>query len=145
MLLVIVGLGFKIAAVPFHMWTPDAYDGAPTPVTAFMSVDPKAAGFAAIIRIMVQGLGPLRDDWYVLIAILAVMTMALGNLVALSQRNLKRMLAYSSIAHTGYMLVGLAAYQSVTGEGKFVSLAGDARQAIPASRRCSTTCWPTPS
>ncbi len=130
-LLVIVGLGFKIAAVPFHMWTPDAYDGAPTPITGFMSVGPKAAGFAAIIRIMVQGLGPLRDDWYVLIAILAVMTMALGNLVALSQRNLKRMLAYSSIAHTGYILVGLAAYQSVTGEGKFVSLAGDAASSDP--------------
>ena len=131
LLLVIVGLGFKIAAVPFHMWTPDAYDGAPTPITGFMSVGPKAAGFAAIIRIMVQGLGPLRDDWYVLIAILAVLTMALGNIVAISQRNLKRMLAYSSIAHTGYILVGLAAYQSVTGEGKFVSLAGDAASSDP--------------
>jgi len=131
LLLVIVGLGFKIAAVPFHMWTPDAYDGAPTPITGFMSVGPKAAGFAAIIRILVQGLGPLRDDWYILIAILAVLTMALGNIVAISQRNLKRMLAYSSIAHTGYILVGLAAYQSVTGEGRFVSLAGDAATSDP--------------
>lgn len=131
LLLVIVGLGFKIAAVPFHMWTPDAYDGAPTPITGFMSVGPKAAGFAAIIRIMVQGLGPLRDDWYVLIAILAVLTMAFGNLVAISQRNLKRMLAYSSIAHTGYILVGLAAYQSVTGEGKFVSLSGTSAVSDP--------------
>jgi NADH-quinone oxidoreductase subunit N len=94
------------------MWTPDAYDGAPTPVTGYMSVIPKAAGFAAIIRIMVQGLGPLRDDWTTLIAILAVITMAFGNLVAVSQRNVKRMLAYSSIAHTGYMLVGVAAYQA---------------------------------
>jgi NADH-quinone oxidoreductase subunit N len=131
LLLVVVGLGFKIAAVPFHMWTPDAYDGAPTPVTGFMSVGPKAAGFAALIRVLVQGLGPLRDDWYILIAILATMTMIFGNLVAISQRNIKRMLAYSSIAHTGYMLVGLAAYQSSTGSGRFVSLAGDRAQSDP--------------
>ncbi len=111
LLLLIVGLGFKIAAVPFHMWTPDAYEGAPTPVSAYMSVIPKAAGFAALIRILVQALGPLSDDWRWLIGVLAVLTMALGNIVALSQRNLKRMLAYSSIAHTGYMMVGLAAYR----------------------------------
>jgi NADH-quinone oxidoreductase subunit N len=110
-LLLVVGLGFKIAAVPFHMWTPDAYDGAPTPVTAYMSVIPKVAGFAAIIRILIQGLGPLRDDWHMLLAILAVITMAFGNIVAVSQRNIKRMLAYSSIAHTGYAMVGLAAYE----------------------------------
>ena len=116
MLLLIVGLGFKIAAVPFHMWTPDAYDGAPTPVTAYMSVVPKVAGFAAIIRILIQGLGPLRDDWHMVIAILALVTMLFGNLVAISQRNIKRMLAYSSIAHTGYAMVGLAAYE-VTGAG----------------------------
>lgn len=112
LLLLVVGLGFKIAAVPFHMWTPDAYDGAPTPVTAFMSVGPKAAGFAAFIRIFVEGLGPIRSDWLNLIAVLAVLTMVFGNLVAVAQRNVKRMLAYSSIAHTGYMLVGLAVYQS---------------------------------
>ncbi|MBX3070402.1 MAG: NADH-quinone oxidoreductase subunit N [Thermomicrobiales bacterium] len=111
LLLLVVGLGFKIAAVPFHMWTPDAYEGAPTPVSAYMSVIPKAAGFAALIRILVQALGPLSDDWTWLIAGLALITMALGNFVALSQRNVKRMLAYSSIAHTGYMMVGLAAYQ----------------------------------
>jgi NADH-quinone oxidoreductase subunit N len=98
--------------VPFHMWTPDAYDGAPTPVTAYMSVIPKVAGFAAIIRILIQGLGPLRDDWHMLIAILALVTMAFGNIVAISQRNVKRMLAYSSIAHTGYAMVGLAAYEA---------------------------------
>ncbi|MCO5223240.1 MAG: NADH-quinone oxidoreductase subunit N [Thermomicrobiales bacterium] len=117
LLLLIVGLGFKIAAVPFHMWTPDAYEGAPTPVTAYMSVIPKAAGFAAMIRLLVQGLGPLSEDWRWLIAVLAVLTMMLGNIVALSQRNLKRMLAYSSIAHTGYMMVGLAAYREGTGFG----------------------------
>lgn len=111
MLLLIVGIGFKAAAVPFHFWTPDAYDGAPTPVTAFMSVVPKAVAIAAGIRLLVQGLAPLRDDWVTLIAILAVITMFFGNIVALAQRNVKRMLAYSSIAHTGYILAGLAAYR----------------------------------
>jgi NADH-quinone oxidoreductase subunit N len=115
LLLVIVGVGFKMAAVPFHFWTPDAYDGAATPVTAFMSVVPKVAAFAAAIRILVQGLGPVRDDWVNIIAVLALITMAFGNIVAIAQRNVKRMLAYSSIAHTGYMMVGLAAYRSTEG------------------------------
>lgn len=115
LLLVIVGIGFKMAAVPFHFWTPDAYDGAPTPVTGFMSVVPKAAAFAAAVRLLVQGLAPLRDDWFYVIAVLAVITMIFGNLVAISQRNVKRMLAYSSIAHTGYMLAGLAAYKTQEG------------------------------
>jgi NADH-quinone oxidoreductase subunit N len=117
LLLVIVGLGFKMAAVPFHFWTPDAYDGAPTPVTGFMSVVPKAAAFAATVRILIQGLGPLRDDWVQIIAVLALVTMVFGNIVAVSQRNVKRMLAYSSIAHTGYMLAGLAAYRAQEGFG----------------------------
>jgi NADH-quinone oxidoreductase subunit N len=117
LLLLIVGLGFKMAAVPFHFWTPDAYDGAPTPTTAFMSVVPKAAAFAATVRILVQGLAPLRDDWTDLLAVLALLTMAFGNVVAIAQRNVKRMLAYSSIAHTGYMLVGLAAYEASDGFG----------------------------
>ena len=141
LLLLVVGLGFKIAAVPFHMWTPDAYDGAPTPVTAYMSVIPKAAGFAAIIRILIQGLGPMRDDWHMLMAILAIMTMVFGNIVAISQRNVKRMLAYSSIAHTGYMMVGLAAYE-VSGAGLAVAAPAALRT---QSRACSTTCSPTPS
>jgi NADH-quinone oxidoreductase subunit N len=115
LLLVIVGLGFKMAAVPFHYWTPDAYDGAATPVTAYMSVVPKVAAFAAAIRILVQALGPLRDDWVNVIAVLAFATMAFGNIVAIAQRNIKRMLAYSSIAHTGYMMAGLAAYRSSSG------------------------------
>jgi len=127
LLLVIVGLGFKMAAVPFHFWTPDAYDGAPTPVTGFMSVVPKAAAFAAAVRILIQGLGPLRDDWVQIIAILAVVTMVFGNIVAISQRNVKRMLAYSSIAHTGYMLAGLAAYRAQEGFG---TGDGDANQGV---------------
>ncbi|HEX5503351.1 MAG TPA: NADH-quinone oxidoreductase subunit N [Thermomicrobiales bacterium] len=112
-LLIVVGLGFKAAAVPFHMWTPDAYQGAPTPVTAFMSAAPKATAFAAFIRVLVQGLEPLRAQWVPLLIALAVLTMAFGNIVAISQRDVKRMLAYSSIAHTGYMLVGLAAFQAI--------------------------------
>ena len=108
--LLIAGLGFKIAAVPFHMWTPDAYQGAPTPVTAFMSVGPKAAGFAATIRILVEALGPAWQTWVPIIMVLSVLTMTLGNIVAVTQRSVKRMLAYSSIAHTGYVLVGLASY-----------------------------------
>ncbi len=110
LLLLAVGLAFKIAAVPFHMWTPDAYQGAPTPVSAYMSVVPKVAGFAALARVMAEGLGPLSDTWLLLIAILAILTMFYGNVVAISQRDVKRMLAYSSIGHTGYILVGLAAY-----------------------------------
>lgn len=117
LLLVIVGVGFKMAAVPFHFWTPDAYDGAPTPVTAFMSAVPKTAAFALAIRLLVQGLAPLRDDWLTLIAILAFITMAFGNIVAIAQRDVKRMLAYSSIAHTGYILAGLAAYKTSAGFG----------------------------
>ncbi|HEX2916424.1 MAG TPA: NADH-quinone oxidoreductase subunit N [Chloroflexia bacterium] len=110
MLMLIVGFGFKIAAVPFHVWTPDAYEGAPTPITAFMSVGPKAAGFAALLRVMVQGLPAMAAQWSVIIAVLAVLTMTLGNVVAIAQKSVKRMLAYSSIAHTGYIMVGLAAY-----------------------------------
>ncbi|HEX9496153.1 MAG TPA: NADH-quinone oxidoreductase subunit N [Candidatus Limnocylindria bacterium] len=110
--LVTVGLAFKAAVVPFHQWTPDAYDGAPTPATAFMSVAPKAAAFAAILRVMVGSLGPLGIDWGAVFAVLAAITMTGGNIVALAQPNVKRMLAYSSIAHTGYILAGVAAYQA---------------------------------
>jgi NADH-quinone oxidoreductase subunit N len=110
LLLLAVGLAFKIAAVPFHMWTPDAYQGAPTPVSGYMSVVPKVAGFAALARVLAEGLGPLSDTWLLLVAILAILTMFYGNVVAISQRDVKRMLAYSSIGHTGYILVGLAAY-----------------------------------
>jgi len=104
------GVAFKIAAVPFHYWTPDAYQGSPTPVTGYLSVGPKVGAFALILRLFVEALGPLRTDWLPVVIVLAVLTMTLGNLVALTQNNVKRMLAYSSIAHTGYMLVGLAAF-----------------------------------
>mgnify|MGYP001087858423 CR=1 FL=1 len=120
LLLLAVGLGFKVAAVPFHMWTPDAYQGAPTPVSAYMSVVPKVAGFAAMARVLVQGLNPLSQQWLLLIAILAFITMVYGNVVAIAQRDVKRMLGYSSIGHTGYMLAGLAAYTSVQPDDRSV-------------------------
>lgn len=107
--LMLVGLGFKIAAAPFHMWTPDVYEGAPTTVTAFMATATKAAGFAAIVRVFLVGLGPIAFAWQPVFAVLAALTMLVGNLAALTQSNLKRMLAYSSIAHAGYLLIGLAA------------------------------------
>jgi NADH-quinone oxidoreductase subunit N len=104
------GVAFKIAAVPFHYWTPDAYQGSPTPVTGYLSVGPKVGAFALILRLFVEALGPMKADWLPVVVVLAAITMTLGNLVALTQDNVKRMLAYSSIAHTGYMLVGLAAF-----------------------------------
>jgi NADH-quinone oxidoreductase subunit N len=111
------GVAFKIAAVPFHYWTPDAYQGSPTPVTGYLSVGPKVGAFALILRLFVEALPALKADWLPVIVILAAITMTLGNLVALTQTNVKRMLAYSSIAHTGYMLVGLAAWAAGRIEG----------------------------
>jgi NADH-quinone oxidoreductase subunit N len=107
--LMLVGFAFKVALVPFQMWTPDVYHGAPTSVTAFMSVGAKAAGFAALGRLALYAFGDLWLDWLWVLGVLAVLTMSLGNLAALVQTNLKRMLAYSSIAHAGYILVGLTA------------------------------------
>lgn len=111
--LLLVGFAFKVSAVPFHMWTPDAYQGAPTVVTGFMSTGVKAAAFAALARVFLSALEPLRADWTPLVAGLAVATMILGTVVGVAQRSLKRMLAYSSIAHAGYILVGLAAGNDV--------------------------------
>ena len=108
--LMTTGVAFKLAAVPFHYWTPDAYQGSPTPVTGFLSVGPKVGAIAIVLRLFVEALGPVNVDWMPVLAVLAVLTMTLGNLVAVSQTNVKRMLAYSSIAHTGYILVGFAVY-----------------------------------
>jgi len=105
--LLIVGFGFKVAAVPFHMWTPDVYDGAPTPFTAFMATGVKTAAFASLIRLWLDAFGASRHAWTGVFWWLAVATMVVGNLVALQQRSLKRMLAYSSIAHAGYLLVAV--------------------------------------
>jgi NADH-quinone oxidoreductase subunit N len=105
-----VGGTFKIAAVPFHYWTPDAYQGAPTPITGFLSAGPKLGAFALLIRVFAEALAPLTADWLGIFLVLTVLTMTVGNIVALTQVNVKRMLAYSSIAHTGYIMAGLAAY-----------------------------------
>ncbi len=108
-ILVAAGVGFKIAAVPFHMWAPDVYEGAPTPITAFLSVGSKAASFAMLIRIFVEGLPSMSTDWRLLFQVLAILTMTAGNIAAVTQSNVKRMLAYSSIAHAGYVLIGIVA------------------------------------
>jgi NADH-quinone oxidoreductase subunit N len=104
-----VGLLFKVAAAPFHMWAPDAYEGAPTTVTAYLSVASKAASVAFLLRIFMGPLAPAREAWEPLLAIVAIVTMTIGNLAAINQTNLKRLLAYSSISHAGYMLLGLVA------------------------------------
>ncbi|KAB2832194.1 MAG: NADH-quinone oxidoreductase subunit N, partial [Candidatus Brocadia sp.] len=107
--LIIIGLGFKVASVPFHAWVPDVYEGAPTAITAFMSVGPKAAGFAAFLRIFMTAFGSTHYEWQKIIYVLAILTMTIGNVVAIAQTNIKRMLAYSSIAHAGYLLIALVA------------------------------------
>jgi NADH-quinone oxidoreductase subunit N len=107
--LIIIGLGFKVASVPFHAWVPDVYEGAPTAITAFMSVGPKAAAFAAFFRVFLTAFGSTHYEWQKIIYIIAVLTMTVGNVIALAQTNIKRMLAYSSIAHAGYLLIALVA------------------------------------
>ena len=110
--LLIVGFGFKVAIVPFHQWAPDVYEGAPTTIAAFISAGPKAAGFAAFLRIFLEALPEIQTEWSTAIVILAMLTMTVGNVIAIAQTNIKRMLAYSSIAHAGYVLIGLAAANS---------------------------------
>src|SRR3989442_5827163 len=122
--MMLVGFGFKIATAPFHVWTPDVYEGAPTPVTAFMAAGPKAAGFASFLRVFVFGFpiaatvvstgGYAHKAWLSALAVMAVLTMSVGNITAIVQNNVKRMLAYSSIAHAGYALVGFVAAGAAT-------------------------------
>lgn len=111
----LAGLGFKVSMVPFHQWTPDVYEGAPTPVAAFLSVASKAAGFAVLARFLMVAIDPGPVDWVAPIALLSAVTMTLGNLLALPQRNIKRMLAYSSISHAGFLLMGVAAHRGEFG------------------------------
>ena len=117
MVLIIAGLGFKVAAVPFHMWAPDAYEGAPIPITAYLAVGSKAAAFALVLRLFTEAFMPAVGDWQLILVIMAALTMVLGNLVAMVQRNIKRMLAYSSIGQVGYLLLGIAALASVDRDG----------------------------
>ena len=110
--LILVGLGFKVAAVPFHMWAPDVYEGSPLPITAYLAIASKAAAFALVLRLVAEGFVPAADrwdQWQIIVAVLAAVSMLVGNLVALTQRNLKRLMAYSSIGHVGFILAGVAA------------------------------------
>ncbi len=109
MLFVLAGMAFKVSVAPFHMWTPDAYEGAPTPVTAFMSVGPKVAGFAILMRILVDAMPALEHDYVTVLLWMAVLSLAVGNIAAIAQRNIKRMMAYSTIGHVGFVLLGLIA------------------------------------
>ncbi len=112
-LLLLAGFAFKIAAVPFHMWSPDVYEGAPTPVTAFVSVASKAAGFAVLIRVFIGAFDFIQPEWIAVLGALSVVTMTLGNVVAIPQTNIKRMLAYSSIAQAGYVLIGVVSVSAL--------------------------------
>jgi len=126
---IMAGLGFKVAAVPFHMWTPDVYEGAPLPVTAYLAVGSKAAAFALVLRLFATALMPAIDQWQLVLAVLAAATMTLGNLVALAQHNIKRLLAYSSIGQVGYLLVGVSAMGLVGSDGS-ITVSASASNAV---------------
>jgi proton-translocating NADH-quinone oxidoreductase chain N len=122
--LLVVGFGFKTATAPFHQWSPDAYEGAPTPVTAFLAVGSIGAGFAIFTRVMLTALPEFQVNWAAMITGLSIVSMTLGNLVAISQKNIKRMLAYSGIAHAGYILIGLISWESGLLDNVFDGLSG---------------------
>jgi len=124
LVLMIAGLGFKVAAVPFHMWAPDVYEGAPIPVTAYLSVGSKIAAFALVLRLFSQGLLPTFSDWQPIILMISALTMTIGNLVALVQHNIKRLLAYSSVGQVGYLLMGIAALSTLASNGLIFHLIG---------------------
>ncbi|HZT87189.1 MAG TPA: NADH-quinone oxidoreductase subunit NuoN [Stellaceae bacterium] len=123
MIFIVVGLAFKVSAVPFHMWTPDVYEGAPTPVTAFFAVAPKMAAVALFIRYLIEPFGPLAGQWQQVIIFLSVASMALGSVGAIAQTNIKRLMAYSSIGHIGYALIGVAAGTPTGIEGVLIYMA----------------------
>jgi NADH-quinone oxidoreductase subunit N len=124
MIMLLAGFGFKASLVPFHQWAPDTYEGAPTPVTAFLSTVSKATGFAVLIRVFLVVMGGLAAQWTTLLAVVSILTMTLGNLTAIRQTNIKRMLAYSSIAQAGYMLIGVAAVAAPMSSSKFTGING---------------------
>ena len=125
MALILVGLGFKMAAVPFHMWAPDVYEGAPLPVTAYLAVGSKAAAFALVLRLFAEGFLPSVDDWQIIVAVMAAVTMTVGNLVAIAQSNIKRLLAYSSVGQVGFLLLGVAALPDLDAPGPVSTLASN--------------------
>jgi NADH-quinone oxidoreductase subunit N len=118
----LAGLAFKVSAVPFHMWTPDVYEGAPTPVTAFFAAAPKIAAMAVLIRVVFEAFEPITRDWQQIVAFLAIASMAIGSFAAIGQRNIKRLMAYSSIGHVGFALVGLAAGTETGVQGVLIYL-----------------------
>ena len=120
---VLAGLAFKISAVPFHMWTPDVYEGAPTPVTAFFAAAPKVAAMALFIRVVVVPFAPITGDWQQIVTFISIASMVLGAFAAIGQRNIKRLMAYSSIGHMGFALVGLAAGTEAGVQGVIVYIA----------------------
>jgi NADH-quinone oxidoreductase subunit N len=122
--LIVAGLGFKVSAVPFHMWTPDAYEGAPLPITAYLSATSKAAGFALLLRLFSGALMPVINDWQFMVAAVSAITMVVGNLIALQQHNLKRLLAYSSIGQVGYMLMGIVALSEEVSSALLLHMVG---------------------
>jgi NADH-quinone oxidoreductase subunit N len=124
LVLVIAGIGFKVSAVPFHMWAPDAYEGAPLPITAYLSAASKAAGIALLLRLFTEAFLPVLSDWRWMIATLAAASMTLGNLVAIQQHNIKRLLAYSSIGQAGFMLMGIAALSQSTSSALLLHMTG---------------------
>jgi len=117
MSLLLVGFSFKVSAAPFHMWAPDVYTGAPTPIAGFLTVGPKALGFAVLLRVLFTALPALQNEWSTIFAVLSALTMTIGNIAAVSQTNIKRLLAYSSIAQAGYILMGVAAASTIGLEG----------------------------
>ncbi len=117
-----IGIAFELAAVPFHSWAPDTFEGAPTPITAFLSTAPKAAAFAVFLRIFFEAFGSIADHWIILVAFLSLASMIVGNITAVLQTNLKRMLAYSSIAHAGYILIGIVAAAKTNDEASIVAV-----------------------
>lgn len=124
LVLIIAGLGFKVAAVPFHMWTPDAYEGAPLPITAYLAATSKAAGFALLLRLFGGAFLPVIDEWQWMIAALAAITMTVGNVIAIQQHNMKRLLAYSSIGQVGFMLMGIAAFSDAAASALVLHMTG---------------------
>ncbi|MFQ5825869.1 MAG: NADH-quinone oxidoreductase subunit N, partial [Dehalococcoidia bacterium] len=132
LVLVIAGFGFKVAAVPFHMWAPDVYEGSPLPITAYLSVASKAAAFALLLRLFAVAFLPAMAEWRGIMAGLAAVTMTVGNLVAIPQRNIKRLLAYSSIGQAGYLLMGMAALSSMASSAIVFHLAGYAATNLAA-------------
>ena len=122
LLLILIGFSFKISAVPFHFWAPDVYEGAPTPVAGFLSTASKAAGFAVLLRVLTLVFPTISDNWQLIVAVLATLTMTVGNFIALTQKNIKRLLAYSSIAHAGYVLVGVSTNSDLGASGVILYL-----------------------